>query len=883
MNWWGRFWRRGQLEEQLEKELRFHIEQHATELIARGQDPEAARKEARLALGGPEQVKESCRDARGTRWLEDLIYDARYALRTLAHQRGFAAVALATLALGTGATTIIFTLLYGVLLKPLAYADPDRLLAIHAQSPSWNAKTYGRQKLAYPDFLDLRRELKSVAIAGWFYGGGTVSSPGDADHVDNFPITSNLFDVLGVRLLRGRAFLPQEDSPGGAPVMILGYSFAQRKFGSAADAIGAHVVYDDKPYTVVGVAPANFRLEDNEADTLTPLGQDTAPYLRRRGPHPINVAARLKVGASAGQAQAELNVLARQLAIQFPDTNADRTFITEPTRVDVGDAGSTLWLLFGAVGLVLLIACANIASLLLARALSKQRDLAMRAALGGSRGRLVRQCLTESAVLSLLGGTLGVILATFGARPFVTFWPGSLPRMEDVQLDWHVLLFALGVATVSGLLFGLAPALRIRTDSLERVLRAGSRNLVGSSRRTHSGFVVAEIALAVVLLMAATMLARTLLHLSRLSPGFDIHNVLVSRMALSPATLTNPALSRATWKDILDRTQQIPGVEAAATVDTVPMRQGVNELGYWTNAAIPAVNKLPIALATTVSPDYLNVMRIPLLEGRFFDDRDRLSSPAVIVVDEFMAQHAFGTRDAVGKRLWIPDMAKDPVLIVGVIGHVRHWGLAADDQAPVRDQFYYPFAQVPDSLVRAWSELTSLAVRTRVDPLSLAPVLRRQLRGETGDQVLYETRTMEQLARGSLARQRFLMLLFGVFASMALLLACVGVYGVLAYLTQQRIPEIGLRLALGASCIGIQWMFLRESLRRVLIGVGIGALGAIAAARVLESSVAGMQRADIATFGITILVLVSAASVASFLPARRASKVDPAVALRADQ
>ncbi|MBV8897829.1 MAG: ABC transporter permease, partial [Acidobacteriaceae bacterium] len=617
-------------------------------------------------------------------------------------------------------------------------------------------------------------------------------------------------------------------------------------------------------------------------DTFTPLGQDAAPYLKMRGPHPINVAARLRPGVSVAQVQTELGIIGHRLAAQYPDTNKDRSFFAEPMHVDVGEARATLWLLFGAVGLVLLIACANVASLLLARSVSRERELAMRAALGAGRGRLIRQCLTESCVLACLGGALGVALAAIGARPFVKFWPGSLPRADDVQLDWNVLWFALGVSLLSGILFGLVPALRIRARRLEHSLRAGARSVVGGSRRVHGVFVTAEIAIAMVLLVSAGMLGRTLLHLSALNPGLDIHNLLVSRMALAPATLKDPGLMRAAWKEVLERAAQVPGVESAAVVDTVPLRQGENELGYWTSADVPPDNKLPFALATSVTPEYLRVMKIPLLRGRFFNDHDTLDSQPVMVIDDVMAQHAFGRTEVVGKRLWVPDMGPKPFLVAGVVGHVRHWGLAADDQSPVRDQFYYPYPQVPDALMRRWSELTSIVVRTKVNPLSILPTLRKQLRGETGEQVLYEVQTMEQLAKQTLARQRFLMLLFGVFAGLALLLACIGVYGVLAYLTGQRVPEVGLRLALGASARGIQWMVVRQSLLMISAGAAIGLTAAFGAAYTLRQTVAGMQPLEAGTFVLTLVVLMIASLVASFLPARRASRVDPMTALRTD-
>jgi predicted permease len=870
------------MEEQLEKELRFHIDQHAADLIAGGQHPDEARRQARLALGGPEQVKEQCRDARGTRWLEDLWQDFRYALRTLRQKPGFAAVTLATLALGIGATTVMFTVVNGVLLKPLPYPDPSRLVAVHGQTETWNVALYGQQNLAYYDFLDCQHDSRLLALAGWLYNAGTMSEPGEAEHVEEFQASSNLFSVLGVPLFLGRAFLPEEDRAGGAPVAILGYSLWQRRFGGSPAAIGASLVLDEKRYTVVGVTRPGFRLEDQEADVYTPIGQNTAAFMQRRGPHPVGVIARLRPGATLAQAQADLAMIGRHLAEQYPDTNKERGFAAQPLRLDVGDAQSTLWLLLGAVSLVLLIACANVASLLLARAVSRERELAMRVALGAARSRLIRQCLTESAVLGLAGGALGVLLAAIGIRPFLTFWPGSLPRVQEVQIDWHVLLFALAASLASGLLFGLAPALRAPAQKLEQALRAGARTVAGSSRRLHSVFVISEIALAVVLLVAAGILGRTLLRLSSLQPGLDIRNVLVTRMALSPGTLGNPEQIRAAWKDVLERGRGVPGVQSVAMVDTVPMREGNNQLGYWTTADVPPENKQPITLATSVSPDYLNVMAIPLLKGRFFNDYDRIGSELVVVIDDVLARHAFGGQEAVGQRLWVPDMDSKPVRVVGVVGHVRHWGLAGDDQAQVRDQLYYPFAQVPGPLLRRWSELMSIAVRTSIDPLSVVAPLRRAVRGVTGDQVIYEVRTMEQLAGSSLARQRFLLMLFGIFAGLALLLACIGIYGVLAYVTSQRVPEIGLRMALGASARDVMRLVLGQSLRMIFVGVGVGLATAFAAARVLEKLVAGVRSTDPSTFAIMISVLVAAALFASFLPARRASRVDPINALRQD-
>jgi predicted permease len=884
MNWWQRLLLRNKMEEQLEKEMRFHLEEHANELIANGVTPSEARRRARMALGGLEQVKEECRDARGTRWFEDFWQDFRYAMRMLRQRPGFAAVAILTLALGIGASTLMFTVVNGVLLRPLPYPQPDKLVAVHGHSDGWKTDLFGEQNVAYPDFLDCQRDSRTLTLAGSLFDGGTLSGAGLPEYVDLREITSNLFSVLRVNLSLGRAFLPEEDRKGAAPVMILGYSFWQRHFAGRPDVLGASLSLDDKLYTVVGIAPSGFRLRDSEPDVMTPLGQDAAEFLQMRAAHPIGVVARLQPGATLAAAQAELHLIGRRLAEQFKDTNADRTFLLQPLRPNVGDIGSTLWLLLGAVGLVLLIACTNVASLLLARAISRERELAMRVALGAGRGRLVRQCLTESGVLGLSGGMLGVALAAFGFRPFVALWPGALPRAEEVQLDWRVLLFALIVSLLSGFLFGLAPALRAPVKKLEQVLRGGGRGVAGSSRRLHSSFVVSELALAVVLLVSAGLLGRTLLHLSSLDPGMNVRNVLVTRMALSPATLADPAKTRTAWKDVLERARRVPGVQSVATVDTFPMREGDNEQGYWTSADVPPTNKLPFALMTCVSPDYLKVMGISLRRGRFFDDRDALEAVPVIVIDEVLAHNAFGTQDPVGKRLWIPEMGytSNVFEIVGVVGHVRHWGLASDDQAKIRAQIYYSFAQLPDSFLHRWSQLMSIAVRTEIPPLGEVASLRDELKGAAGDQVLYEVRTMEQLVSDSLSRQRFLLSLFGIFAGLALVLSCIGIYGVLAYLAGQRVPEIGIRIALGARPNDVMWLVLRQSIGMIVVGVALGTAAALVAGRVLLRFVEGMQPTDLSTFAVTIPVLVLAALFASFVPARRASRVDPVIALRQD-
>lgn len=884
-------WRRLRRNEELDEEIQAHLTIAEREEMESGQTKKEAQRAARREFGNVAITKEVTRDTWGWRWLVDFFQDMRFALRSFRQRPGFVAVALVTLALGTGATTVMFSLVSGVLLKPLPYPQPDRLVAVHAHTDTWNTKIYGEQKLAYLDFLDCQRESRSLDLAALVYNSGTLTEPQPAEYVDYFEISPGLFSVARVTLALGRAFLPEEDRLGAAPVAILGYSFWQRRFAGSPIALGRTITLDQKTYTVVGIAPSGFKLYGDEPDVYTPIGQDAAGYLRNRSAEPVHVVGRLRPGATLGEAAAEVALTGSRLAAEFADTNARRSFQVKQLRPNIGDVGNTLWLLLGAVSLVLLIACANVASLMLARAISRERELAMRVALGASRNRLMRQCLTESALLGLGGGITGVLLAIDGIRPFVKLWPGALPRSEEVHLDWRVLLFAMGVSLFSGFLFGLAPALRAPTRNLEPILRAGSRSVTGSSRRLHSAFVISEITLAVVLLVSAAMLGRTLLHLSSLDPGLNIRNVMVARMALSPATLANPAKLPQVWQDVVERARRVPGVQSAVAVEIVPMREGTNELGYSPTPPVMPKEQLPIALASSATPEYLEVMGIPLREGRFFDEHDRLGSELVIVVDEVLAKQAFGGQDPIGKMLWIPDMpcvqqtktfvdCSQPYKVVGVVGHVRYWGLAGDDQAQVRAQLYYPFAQVAQPFLRRWSELMSIAVRTNVEPLSVVGPLRDALRGASGDQVLYQVRTLEQLAGDSLALQRFLLVLFGVFAGLALALACIGIYGVLAYLTGQRVPEMGVRMALGASSGEVLWLVLRQSLRMILAGVGAGIFAAFVAGRVLERLVQGMQPSAVSSFAITLPFLVLSALLASFVPARRASRVDPLVALR---
>ncbi len=877
MTWIGRLLRRKRLEGELERELAFHLAERERELRGKGHSPQEAHRMARAEFGW-ERVKEECRDARGTRWLEDLWRDARYAVRALAQNPGLAMVACVTLALGTGATTVMFSLIRGVLFEPYAYRDPGKLVRLEEQT-DYKTALGDRWSFSLPNYLDLKRQVRTMDLGVSTRTAGTLSAPGAAEYVVGAEISADLFPLLGLSVEQGRGILPEDDRPGAEAVGVIGRALWEQHFGAKPDAIGSKMLFDGKPYTVVGILDRGFRLDDTELSFYTALGADASPWLKNRARHGLRVWGRLHQGTGLETARAEIAVVGIRLAQEYPQSNQGRTFVADPLRPDAGDARGTLWLLLGAVGLVLLIACGNIASLLLARSVKRERELAMRVALGAGRGRLARQCLTESAVLALAGGVLGLGVAWVGLKPFLALWPGGLPRAWEVRLDGRVLAFALAVSLLSGLVFGMAPALRAQATELEQVLRAGARTMVGRSRRLHGVFVAAEVTLAVVLLVCAGMLGRMLLRVSANDPGVDVRHVLTARTALSPATLADAGRTRAAWKDVLERALGVPGVEAIAMIDTVPMRDGSNPVGYRTSPAeeVPK-ERQKLLLANCTTAEYLRVMGIPLKAGRFLNDQDREGSQRVAVIDEVLAREAFGG-DALGKQLWL-DLFEGPVTVVGIVGHVRQWGLAGDDDAKIRAQLYYPFAQVPDTALRRWSELMSIAVRTTGEPLSVLEPLRGALRGALNDQVLYEVRTLEQLDAASLARQRFLMVLFGVFAALALLLASTGIAGVLGYLTSQRVPEIGVRMALGASRSEVIRMVMRSSLGMVGSGMAVGAIAAVGAARVLAGTVEGMEGVDPLAFAGMLAVLLVAAMAASFAPALRASRVDPIRALR---
>ena len=808
--------------------------------------------------------------------MNTLLQDVRYGLRMLAKNPGFTAVALLALALGIGANTAIFSVVNGVLLRPLPYPEPERLMMLYERT-----KDSGRNSVAYPNYLDWRREQRSFKDIAAFRGDDlNFTGSGQPEHLKGEYVSANLFPVLGVNPILGRNFLPQEDREGAAGAVMLSYGLWKRRFGGDPAILGKAITLNAMSCTVVGVLPADFRFRE-EGALYVPLEQWNSVELRNREVHAgLSVVGRLKPGVTLVTAQAEMAFLGKALAQQYPKANAGHGItVVEMKRDEVGSIRPTLLLLLGAVGFVLIIACANVANLLLARSTARGREFAIRAALGADRKRVIRQLLTESVLLALGASVLGLLLAYAGTRLVLAAAPGALPRAQEIGLDPYVLLFTLGISILTGIVFGLAPAFHSSNVHPQESLKEGTRGSGGGRHRAEGVFVVVEVGLAVVLLTGAGLMMQSIWRLWQVDPKFNPHNVLTAEVALSPRVMASPAAIRLAYQQLLDRVAGIPGVQSAAISQIVPLGWRDSSIGYWVGAAAqPPQDQMSAAVFTIPTPDYLRVMGIPLLSGRFFTNRDTPTSPPVVVIDDVMATHLFPGQEAVGKQINL--MMLGPVQVVGVVRHVKQWGLDSDDTSTIRDQMYFPFLQVPDPFMPEVVAGVILSVRTSPDPLSVVSAVRAQVAGPTEDQPLYAVQTMEQVIAGSLAERRFTMLLLIIFASTALVLAAVGIYGVMSYAVTRRTHELGVRMALGASRRTVLRLVLREGMVLAAIGTGVGLAAALGLTRFLASLLYGVRPADPVTLVAVALLLAGIALLACGVPAWRATKVDPMVALR---
>jgi predicted permease len=805
-----------------------------------------------------------------------LLQDLRYGLRTLAKNPGFTAVAVLALALGIGANTAIFSVVNGVLLRPLPYPEPARLVTIYEKTAE-----FGQSSVSYPDFLDWRREIHSFTDMAAFRGDDfNFTGSGQAEHLRGELVSASLLPVLGVNPLLGRNFLPQEDQQGAGGVVMLTYALWQRRFGADPNILGKTLTLDAKNYTVIGVLPSDFRFQ-RQAEIYVPLGQWDFAGLRDRENHPgLNVVGRLKPGVTMAAAQAEMTSIARALAQKYPKTNAGEGATVVGMKDDmVGYIRPTLLLLLGAVGFVLLIACANVANLLLARSSARSREFAIRAALGAGRPRVVRQLLTESVLLALGAALLGLLLASWGTRLVIAAGPGTLPRSQGIGLDPYVLLFTLVVSILTGVLFGLAPAFHSAKVNPQESLKEGARGSGGGRHRAEGVFVVVEVGLAVVLLAGAGLMIQTLWRLWRIDTGFNPHNVLTTQVALSPTVMASPASIRLAYRQLLERVASIPGVHSASLTSLIPLSGDDSEIPFWPGKGPqPPPDQMSSALFYIVTSDYLRVMGIPLKEGRFFTEHDTLASTSVVVIDEVMAKHLFPGQDAVGKQFSLPILG--PVQIVGVAGHVKHWGLDADDTNKIRDEIYFPLLQIPDKFMSGVVTGLPLLLRTALDPLSVVSAVRAQVAGPTGDQPIFGVATMEQVISDSLTERRFAMLLLIIFASIAVVLAAVGIYGVMSYAVSRRTHELGVRMALGASRHEILRLVVREGMALAVVGTVAGLAATLGLTRFMASLLYGVRPTDPATLAAVLLLFGGIALLACYIPAWRATRVDPLVALR---
>ncbi|MGP0070546.1 MAG: ADOP family duplicated permease [Bryobacteraceae bacterium] len=870
-------------EDRLDRELQFHVDQLAAKYIKQGMSEAEARRKARQEFGGMQQVKEECRDARGTLWIESTLQDIRFALRTLRKSPALAIAVIGTLALGIGANTAIFSVLNGVLLRSLPYPDPDRLIIL-----SEGSKEASLLSAAYLNYLDWRRLTRTCeGLGAMRYSPFTLTGSGDTERLWGRLASASLFSVLRVTPVLGRTFRPEEDVPGGNRVVLISESLWTQRFSRDPGILGRTITLNGTAYTVVGVLPASFQFPIHffnfPDDIAIPLGQDKDPVMKDRNFHPgISVIGRLKPGQTIQSAGAEFAQIGQALAAEYPKSNQGHNIMAAPLKdALVYQVRARLYVLMGAVAFVLLIACANVANLMLARSTARQAEIAMRIALGASRLRIVRQMLTESGVLAFAGGAAGLLLAAVGTNFLAKSAPGVLPRLQEIGVDGRVLAFSLATSLLTGLLFGLAPAIRYsRSD-----LRTSGRQIVSGSHRLRDLLVIGEVALALPLLVAGALMIRTIWKLQDVNPGFDPHNVVAMGISLSPAAASTVASIRRAYPELLARLSHLPTVDSAAAVLNLPMGNNDSSAPVWIESRPRprSQSDMPSVLICPTTPAYLDVMRIPLLRGRFINDHDDATHPSVVVIDEVMARTLFPKKDPIGQRVWFggPDEGL-PSQIIGIVGHVKHNGLDDDVTATIRSQTYVPLIQMPAFFLNIAARDGTVVLRAKSNPMGLADAARAAITSIDPGDAVSNVRSMPEIVSGTLASRRFLLALLGTFASIALLLASVGIYGVISYSVSQRTREIGIRMALGAKRSDILKSIVGQGATLAVAGIAFGIIASFFLTRFISSLLFGVGNTDPITFSGVAIVLGLVAVLASLLPALRGSRSDPLAALRCE-
>lgn len=887
------FLRRAADDRELEEEMRAHLDLAIEENLNRGLSPSEARRQAFVRFGGQQQTKENHRETRSLPLAETLLQDVHFALRVLRKSPGFTAIAVLTLALGIGANTALFSVVNGVLLVPLPYPHANRIVAMFQDKPN-----FPKGAISYPNFLDWRQDNRCFeSIAAYRWADGTIRGTGEPEEVHAQRVSATFFSILGVRPILGRTFTEEQDRRGANPTVVLSEGLWKRKFGSDPTILGKSINVGGAARTVIGVIPASFRLHVQNfetADLYEPIGQEEDEKFHRRDSFwGMDAIGLLKPGVTVEQARQEMKRVNAGLAAAYPDINANIKANIIPLKEEiVGEMRGVLLVLFGAVGFVLLIACVNVANLLLARSTGRRREFSIRVALGAGRAKILGQLLTESVVLALLGGALGLLLAQWGTSAALAAVPETVPRAGDIGLDPRVLLFTLVVSVAVGILFGLVPALKTSGTDVGASLKDTGRAISMYRSRTQAVFVVGEMAMALVLLIGAGLMIRTLAYLWDRNPGFDPHNVLSFGIDPPPSLADQPPDAiRAALARIHTVIRSTPGVERVSLDWGAHPMESDDEVGFWPEGQPQPRRQADYesALEYVVEPEYLQTMRIPLLRGRFLSDADNGRSERVAVIDDRFAQKYFPGQDPLGKQVKIFDFDADPsertwiaFTVVGVVGHVNQFGLADDAARPLQAQMYRSLMQGSELFTRNAAQGFSVFVRfhSSLSPKAFFETIRSALLTDNAQMIVSGDKSEEEIVAGSIANQRFSMVLLGVFAVLALVLASVGIYGVLSYLVGQRRQEIGVRMALGAKRVDVLRLVLSDGARMTLLGIAVGIVAALLLTRLMASMLCGVAPSDPLTFAIVALFLSGVALLACYIPARRASSVDPVVALR---
>jgi predicted permease len=867
---------------EVDDELLYHLEREAEKYRRSGISSEDAARRARLSFGGRTQVEQQCRDSRGTKFVEDLLQDFRFAIRSFAKTPSLTALIVLSLAIGIGANTAIFSVTSTLLLKPLPYPAPDRIAILWLRSPGIGIPQDWPSPGQYHDIVTQNHVFEDTALA--IGGNYTLTERSKAMKVDGIQATSSLLPMLGAKPMLGRIFLPEEDQPGKPATVVLTYGFWQHEFASDPNIVGRAITLDGDPHTVVGVLSPSFHLNHEVLPTIAGIDRpeffmpapDEAKKPDNYGPEIYNILARLKPGVTMKQAQSDIDVIAARLR---EDKHRDRSFtisVVPLTEQVVGNVRTAALILFGAVSLVLLIACTNVANLLLSRAAVRQREIAIRAALGAGRVRVVRQLLTESISLSLMGGVAGLAISSLSIFIARKMHPGNIPRLEELGMDFRALGFTLAIAILTGVVFGLAPALRASRVDLTANLKAGGKgSLSGGLSIRHDklrgALVIAELAISLPLLVGAGLLVRSFMRLANVPPGFNPQHLVSMNVGAYGPKFKDPTTRVQFYQELAERIRHLPGVTATGAISALPLTSAIGWGGMHIEGYVPPPNEPELqADQRSATPPYFSAMEIPLICGRMFAETDTDKMPLVAIIDQKMADRFWPHGDAIGKRIR-PSDDSPWVTIVGVVGVVKEYGLDTETRMVV----YWPHAQRPSGSMY-------VVARAASDPASTSAAIIHLVNAINPDVPVYDVSTIEQRVQDSMARQRFAMTMLGGFAGFAMILAAIGIYGVMSFLVTQGTADIAIRMALGARRASILSLVFQQGMRLALVGIIVGLVGALGLTRMMSSLLFGVTPTDPSTFFSVSALLLFVALSACLFPAGRAMRIDPMVALRTE-